>query len=285
MKIDGNTGKRIVSTILQSRTPMFLPVKQLSKNFAGTDIVVENDIGKITLRKCKLTQVHRNIVDLIFSSLEPAIVYEDGSVGYVFSKYEILSALGHKHRNNSLWLERKMEEMRQASVMLETEDAEKEEISYQGVIVKHKVTKLKSANGQPLYGVVFSEAFMAMFDNDIRIHSAKMTPKILQLEHAVTQAFARACISHRSLNRDLDQLLEGIGVKRQEVTDRAYRKNRKHIIDESEQLKELFGIDIRIMKNGNWGVFYKKHDDVWFSNPPKQTHSEEQQALDLSDDE
>lgn len=249
---------------------MFLPVKQVSKNFTSTDIEVRNNYGVITLRKCKLTQVHRNIVDIIFSNYEP-IKVDGGGVAFTFSKYDVLKALGHTHRFNNKWLENKLEDMRQASIVLQSDDDEKSVKCYQGVVREHQETILKSSNGQPLYGVVFSPNFMKMFNFDLNIHSAKLTPIILKFEHAVTQAFARACISHRQLNADLDEILQSIGVNKDTVTGRAYSKNRKHVLDEREALEHLLGISIKPMKKDSrkWAVFYKQHNDVWFSDPSK----------------
>ncbi|MCG3817983.1 hypothetical protein I3256_18750 [Photobacterium damselae] len=262
--------QRAVSTRLVSRTAMFLPVKQVSKNFASTDIEVVNNYGTITLRDCKLTQVHRNIVDVIFSNYEP-IKMAEGAVAFTFSKYDVLKELGHSSKRNTKWLETKLEEMRKASVVLVTDDKAKTSTSYQGVIREHQETVLKSGNGQPLYGVVFSANFMKMFDHDLNIHSAKLTPIILQFEHAVTQAFARACISHRQLNVDLDEMLLSIGVNKANVSDRAYAKNRKAVLDEREALEQQLGITIQPMKKDSkkWGVFYEQHSDVWFSDPTK----------------
>ena len=279
-----NTNKRAVSTRLQSRTAMFLPVQQISKNFASCDIVVTNEYGTITLRECKLTQVHRNIIDVIFSSYEP-IRFDDGSVAFSFSKYDLLKSLGHSARRNTKWLENKFEEMRKASVVLEANQSGRTTTGYQGVVREHQETRFKSSQGTPLYGVVFSSNFMKMFDIDLTVHSAKLTPKILGLEHAVTQAFVRACISHRQINRDLDEILVSIGVNHDSVSDRAYRKNRKSVLDEMEALESEFGIIIKPMQkdSNKWGVFYAQHKDVWFSNP-NQNISLEQKELFSSDD-
>lgn len=275
--------KRAVSTRLQSRTAMFLPVKQLSKNFSSTDIEVTNRYGKITLRDCKLTQVHRNIIDVIFSNYE-AIKLDDGSVAFTFSKYDVLKELGYSYRNNTNWLESKFEEIRRVSIVLLSDDEELSVTCYQGVIREHAETVIKSKKNQMLYGVIFLSNFMKMFDVDMNIHSAIVTPKILKLQHAVTQALVRTCISHRSPNHDLDELLVSIGVNRDSVTSRAYSKNLKSVLDEKDALRELFGIEIKTMKNQKMSVFYKQHEDVRFTNtnPSKQQaddedHSDDQQ--------
>jgi hypothetical protein len=280
MNKDKRKGKRIISTLLQSRTPMFLPVKKLSGNFEqSTSIVVENRLGRITLQDCKLTQVHRNIVDIIFSNYEPIKIYETGDTAYVFPKYEVLKLLGYISKRNGKWLETKFEEMRKASVIFETETSSFQNTSYEGVITKHQVTKIKGKANHPLYGVIFSSAFMAMFNEDVRIHSAKLTPKILCLKHAVTQALVRSCISHRQVNRSIDQIFSDIGVNKSQLNDRVYRRKIKEVRSESEQLKELFGIELRDIGKRKLGVFYNQHDDVWFSKPPKKQDPNSQKAV------
>ncbi len=286
---DKEFGKRPVSTVVQSRTAMFLPVMKLSGSFDGTaDIVVKNSIGTITLKDCKLTQTHRNIVDLIFSNFEPIKIYENGDVAYVFPKYAILKKV-QKNGRNGAWLVKKFEEMRQALVILEMEDAERSDVKYQGVITRHQETLIKSAANQPLYGVIFSDAFMSMFDSDVRVHSALLTDKIISLEHAVTQAFVRFCISNRSLNRDLEDVLEQIGVNKENLAQRTYRRKISEILSEAESLQQDFGIELKRMKNKKWGVFYKQHPKVWFSSPPKQENlqvsDQEQILLDLLETE
>ena len=260
----------MVSTRLQSRTAMFLPVQQVSKNFASCDIVVTNDLGTVTLRECKLTQIHRNIIDVIFSSYEP-IKFPDGAIAFSFSKYDLLKSLGHSSRRNTKWLENKFEDMRKASVIFESKYTDSTTTSYQGVIREHQETRFESTNGTPLYGVVLSSNFMKMFDEDLRVHSAKLTPKIINVKHAVTQAFIRACISHRQLNKSLDDILISIGVNHDSVSQRAYRKNRKIVLDDKELLEAEFGIIIKPMKKDSkkWVVFYSQHSDVWFSSPEK----------------
>ncbi|GFO72794.1 hypothetical protein BJAS_P3294 [Bathymodiolus japonicus methanotrophic gill symbiont] len=94
------------STVLQSRTAMFLPVKALSKNYQNTTIEITNNNGTIILENCKLTQVHRNIIDCIFSYYEPS-VFEDGTIAFVFSKYDLLEKIGHTSKGNGQWLEKK----------------------------------------------------------------------------------------------------------------------------------------------------------------------------------
>ena len=158
MRTINNKKQHPTSTVLQSRFAMFLPVEKLSQNFENVTIRIENKRGLIVLESCKLTQVHRNIVDCIFSFYEPKIL-SDGSAVFTFSKYGLLKKLNHKHGRNGKWLEKKFEEMRRASIQLRINNEEEESIDYQGVIYRHKLTKLKNEKNEDLYGVIFSQNF------------------------------------------------------------------------------------------------------------------------------
>jgi hypothetical protein len=275
-----NKKQHPTSTTLQSRTAMFLPVKALSKNYKEINIKIKNQYGTLVLSDIKLTQTHRNIVDCIFSYYEP-IYLDDGSAAFVFSKYDLLKKLGHSSRKNGKWLESKFEEMRMASLRLLTEDSAVKEIDYQGVISRHKSTKIKEKN-ENKYGVLFSPNFMSLFDKDLNIYSQALTHEIISLGHAVVQAFVREVISHVQVNRPLDEILDEIGVKASmeeslenregnEVSQRAYRKKKKEIMDLKETLLEKFGIELKTIASGDnvgkMGVFYKKHKGVYFKNP------------------
>lgn len=284
-----NKRQHPTSTVLQSRTAMFLPSKSLSKNFQKVDIEVINKHGTILLKDCKLTQIHRNIVDCIFSYYEPHF-FQSGEVAFVFPKYDLLAKIGHKSKRNGTWLEAKFEEMRMAAVQLkssqEDEDTLTDTHSFMGVISSHETTKIQCKNGGKdkfLYGVVFSRNFMKMFDNDINIYSQDLTHEIISLEYAVTQAFVRLIISHREVNKSLDEILKSIGLKpgekgsKQEdradgeISQEAYGSRKREILSEKERLLDVFGIDIRPMKNdGRLGVFYDQHKSVFFKKPVKE---------------
>ena len=298
MRTINNKKQHPTSTVLQSRFAMFLPVEKLSQNFENVTIRIENKRGLIVLESCKLTQVHRNIVDCIFSFYEPKIL-SDGSAVFTFSKYGLLKKLNHKHGRNGKWLEKKFEEMRRASIQLRINNEEEESIDYQGVIYRHKLTKLKNEKNEDLYGVIFSQNFMMLFEKDLNIYSQKLTEDIIDLPSAVTQALVREIISHKQVNRSLEKILGDIGVcycddentkkedrKENQISKRAYRYKIEDVLALKETLLEKFGIDIKEIRSGDdkgtLGVFYKQHKDVHITNPrPKANLSKETQKSEV----
>ena len=102
---------------------------------------------------------------------------------------------------------------------------------------------------------------------DLHVHTEKLTPQILDLKHAQTQALVRYLISHTETNKALDEVLTTIGVFRDDITDRGKRYLQSAILSEKEALERDFGIVFKKMSNGKLGVFYKQHGTIWFEQP------------------
>lgn len=274
--IINNKKQHAVSTVIQSRYPFFLPTKNVSQKTKDDpiDVEIETKNGTLIIKGCLLTQVHRNIVDCIFSFYEPHPQL-DGSVVFMFSRYELLEHLGYKSRKNTGWLESKFEEMRKALIQLKEHkelkgDEVHQKISFRGVLTGYDVTKIESPNKKDafLYGVIFSESFMRAFDEDVNIYSQEVTHDIIALKNGLTQAFVREVISHsNSVNSPLEDVLEKLGVVKD--NPRGFNKKIKPLLDNRKELKDVFGIDIRKMKSRpkDWGVFYTQHKDVFFKAP------------------
>ncbi|GFO72795.1 hypothetical protein BJAS_P3295 [Bathymodiolus japonicus methanotrophic gill symbiont] len=176
--------------------------------------------------------------------------------------------------------------MRKASVQLKTNHVDLSKLTYQGVINEHSITTIKATNNNHdkfKYGVVFSRNFMKLFNVDINIYSQELTHEIVKINSAVTQALVREVISHVKVNRSLDEILKSIGIKipgklnssesereANQISQRAYDKRKKEVLNNKKVLKEKFGINIQVMKKDNEiGVFYNKHSSVFFKNPKK----------------
>jgi hypothetical protein len=108
---------------------------------------------------------------------------------------------------------------------------------------------------------------MKFFDLDMHVSYHQLVDKIISLKNPACQALVRFCLSHRSLNMDLKELLKKIGVLRPEMHRRQKSKIIQQIFLESDVLVEEFGIYINPMKNKRLGVFYKQHKDVCFEKP------------------
>lgn len=257
------------TTATQSRAIMFLPLyrsegmHKLGKDESVT--VFKNNHAEVSVKGRLLTQIHRNILDAIFSYYEPARTNNDGSVSYAFTLHSLMKHLGDKHARNHSWLRDRLDDMMMVVLITKTIDGW---TNHSHILSNHRYSeKASNRNGDPLYVVTFDPYFLNYLRYDLHVHTEKLTPQILDLKHAQTQALVRYLISHTETNKALDEVLTTIGVFRDDITDRGKRYLQAAILQESEALERDFGIVFKKMSNGKLGVFYKQHGTIWFEQP------------------
>ncbi len=257
------------TTATQSRAIMFLPMyrsdgmHKLGKDESVT--VFKNNHAEVSVKGRLLTQIHRNILDAIFSYYEPARTNNDGSVSYAFTLHSLMKHLGDKHARNHSWLRDRLDDMMMVVLITKTIDGW---TNHSHILSNHRYSeKASNRNGDPLYVVTFDPYFLNYLRYDLHVHTEKLTPQILDLKHAQTQALVRYLISHTETNKALDDVLTSIGVFRDDITDRGKRYLQSAILSEKEALERDFGIVFKKMSNGKLGVFYKQHGTIWFEQP------------------
>jgi hypothetical protein len=255
--------------VTQCRVPIFWPTNKPPRSKNLPDLVIENDWGKGTIKNCKLTQVHRNLLDVIFAYHQVLYRHEDGCVGFLVDLYEVQKQLQIEVHNHN-WIFKKLKDLMKTIFVTETKDW-----IITGVILrKHSYSK-RDAGHTPdkfginkLYYIVFEAEFMKFFDLDMHVSYFQLVDKIISLKNPTCQALVRFCLSHCHLNMDLEELLKKIGILRPEMHRREKSRIIQQIFLKSDVLIEEFGIRIDPMKNKRLGVFYKQHKDVCFKKKP-----------------
>ena len=283
-----HSNKRLSTTVNQCRGGPFLPVSQVPPGFKSRTFNFSNQWGKCIVSNCFLTQTHQNILDTIFNKSKLTKVAPDGQILVVFSPYEILAAIGHKHKNNHAWLDEKLEDLRKTRVDIEVNGMR----ITGGIVRKHAKSLLDNEDAQRRGGiatdakfwyVLFESEYSRFLLHDLKVHYLELLKKIFRLKHGVTQALVRFCLSHDRVNMALDDVLLAIGafdsLKPEDEPEpglitivtpvRTQRQIRKNVRDEEEALKRDFGIELRKMADGWEGVFYLKHPKVQFESPEK----------------
>ncbi|MHB8702887.1 MAG: hypothetical protein ACYC8W_01865 [Candidatus Tyrphobacter sp.] len=236
-----------VTTVTQARSAIFSPT--LRPTTSKAVVVVETPWAKATISRVQLTQVHRDILDVLFTHCDPKI-RADGSCAFVFHPHTVMRHLGHAGGVNIEWLVAKFDDLENAGL----EVVWPKYTVRTSIIRKHAWTKDHSQ-----YAVILESEYMQFFVNDLRVHSEGLTDAILGLMHAPTKAMVRFVISHRSWNRSLDETLAAIGYVGGE---RSRRRAKEKIVSEAEALLRDFGI---VVKAG--AIRYEQHGKVWFENP------------------
>lgn len=262
-----NFGEFPTTTVSQSRLPIFLPVKRVASQKKSVNIEISNSWGKCTIRKCKLTQIHRNIIETIFSQHKQLYIDNKGETSFLINPYEIQKFLGKKPDNR--WFSQKLDELRETTIVLHSDNLN----IHTGIIHSHKYltnddyrdsnsTKFGQEN---LYMVTFSSEFMKIFSFDLNVYYNKILGELVLIKSSLTQAVIRFFLTHTSINIKLDNLLSTIYAIRPDMSKRAIDYVFSDIQDNIETLKN-FGITIR-----DGVVYYKQHDHVYFKNPDKET--------------
>lgn len=282
----------LTTTVNQCRGGPFLPVSQVPVGFKGRTFNFSNQWGKCIVKDCLLTQAHQNIIDVIFDKSKLTKVVPDGQILVIFSPYEILSAIEHKHKTNYKWLDERLEDLRKVRINVELNG---DEITG-GIVRKHAKSRMNNEEAQrrggiaknaKYWGVIFESEYSRFFLHDVKLHYQALLPEIIRLKHGVTQALVRFCLSHDQVNMALDDILLAIGAFDYLEDEpepglitivtpvRTQQQIRKNIRDETVALKRDFGIELRKMSDGREGVFYKKHPKVWFESPGKPVISDQ----------
>ncbi len=257
------------------RGGVFLPYSQIpagilldDKNGKETH-VMENQWGKVTLRRGLLCQTHINLIDKILLNAEKIV--KNPKTNQIAVLY-----IGGRITRNQQWLETKLDDM--MTTIIEIDAARfrirgpliTEEAVSKVQIPGRRLPKPKGAHeGAPAFyrQILFSRAFSVIFGVDMGINYLQLAEKVLGLKHAETQALVRFCFTHDQVNMALIDLLTAIGAVNKGTHARTRQRVMKQIRNETEVLERDFGITIRNMEDGRDGVFYKKHSKVRFESP------------------
>lgn len=224
-------------------------------------VVLENQWCKISIEGTFLTQTHLNVMEAVVAVHHFLKETEsDGRIKIVYSPQKVLDYLG-MDTNDYQWVVDKLKEISSCLVKINTK-----KFKAYGRIVDFQIQPEDEIQKTTLYYVEFGPFFKALQLYDVSINYKELIPNILKLKHAVTQALVRFCLSHDILNMDLIEILESINSLSDSIDSRTKRRIIQYVISEQEALKRDFGIEIKKMENGRKGIFYKKHDKVYFKS-------------------
>lgn len=258
------------STLCQMRIPIYLPLNQARKSNEQRAWVYTSRYGDVTFKNGRLTQEHRNIVDVIFSYYKPTAIHDDGTVEFKFTLYELQKDLQKKSTSNHTWIKKKLDELQGIQLIIEPQK-DRLKCSFTkvtcSVLNDHAVSDEADdtgQNGQPLYTVSFNKYYMRLFEQDMQVHTELLTGSIIGLKHSACQALVRYCLSHERVNMRLSKLLINIGVSADSMSKQGISRVKQGILVHAQILKEQFGIDISANNRRDPLVTYKKHKKIWF---------------------
>jgi hypothetical protein len=256
-------------TTKEAKLNIFAPLDKLNpENYQMETVVFEDNKHRVAVSGIRLTQLHRDILDIALFHGDYRLENEikENIPVRTFSLYKIQEHLRHKNRKNVSWLKEKFAELKRATILIEYKDDD-EDIEFNIIRVAKRSHKLGE------YVLVLEELYMAFFEKEIGIDYKELLPDILSLKHAQTKAVVRYMLSHQAGHKiNIDKLLRKIGVQGEQ---RNLEYHRKQVLQELEEVGDKFNIELvkttgDKRRKGDTTLVYTKHDKINIYHPTNQ---------------
>ena len=212
-KIESST-----ATVTELRIPIFSPVQKLSGNSVtarefkknGGIRTIGTSWGKVEIRGRKLlTQVHRDLLDCIYTHASKVLPLPTGEVVLVFSQTKILKEYSRDSKsdhweNQTKWLKEKIKEIRDITVnYVDTKGN-----SFDFNLISH----LDYLEEHKAYSITLDDRYLKFYERELSINYKKELNKLLQVDSALIKAIIRWFFTHKEKSRfKLMTVLEALG--------------------------------------------------------------------------
>jgi hypothetical protein len=212
-KIESST-----ATVTELRIPIFSPVQKLSGNSVtarefkknGGIRTIGTSWGKVEIRGRKLlTQVHRDLLDCIYTHASKVLPLPTGEVVLVFSQTKILKEYSRDSKsahweNQTKWLKEKIKEIRDITInYVDTKGN-----SFDFNLISH----LDYLEEHKAYSITLDDRYLKFYEKELSINYKKELPKLLKVDSALIKAIIRWFFTHKEKSRfKLMTVLEALG--------------------------------------------------------------------------
>jgi len=212
-KIENST-----TTITELRIPIFSPVQKLSGNSVtarefkknGGIRTIETSWGKVEIRGRKLlTQVHRDLLDCIYTHATKIMPLPNDEVVIIFSQTKILKEYSGEEKSKAWetqtkWLKEKIKEIRDITVNYVNTKGDSFDfnlISHLDYLEEHKA-----------YSITLDSRYLKFYERELSINYKKELPKLLKIDSALIKAIIRWFFTHKKESKfKLITVFEALG--------------------------------------------------------------------------
>jgi len=257
-------------TTTEAKLNLFAPVDKIldPSRYQIYTTVYEDEKYKVEVSGTRLTQIHRDVLDiaLFHGSYKIEEQIEQNIPVRTFSLHEIQKHLQYKYKNNQAWLKEKLQDLKRATIIVYDKEKD-EDIEFNIIRVAKRSHKIQE------FVLVFEELYFQFFEKSIGINYKELLDDILKLKHPQTKAVVRYMISHQKGHQiNIDKLLDKIGVQ---GGQRNTNKHRKAVIEELQEKGSKFNISLIKTTNdnrrtGDITVKYVRHKKVKLQYPQEQ---------------
>jgi hypothetical protein len=243
---------------------LYAPIEKINhtEKHKNEFIVYKDDKFVVKLQGKKLTQVHKDIMDIVM--FYGRDFKKNDLFGKTITLYEIQKRLQYKSKNNNKWIREKLKELKRATIEITKKRKDGKNQVFEISILR--ATLLDEETQE--YAIIFEELYLMFFELYVSINYKTLLKDILNLEHAITKASVRYLLTFKEHQINIDKLLDRIGII---GSKRNIEIHRKKLLEELKQVGHKFGIEIikgRTLKD--YVIRYKKPQEVKFYYPPKE---------------
>ena len=228
------------STVTELRVGVFAPITQITTNSLtykefveqGRVRTIKTNWGSVKIKGNILTQIHKDIIDAIFTTATYTEKTKRGNIALFFSSYKVQECLGRKSKGNSSWLKKKLDEIKTTNI---------EYIDKDGNTFDFNITDSGGySTKKDSYMIIFTEGYMNFFQNQVGVNYKKELPNLMKIDDPLIKAIIRFFFTHaNNMQIHLNNILEVLGYP---MTDRSLRTARK-IVKDHKDILEKFNIN------------------------------------------
>lgn len=250
--------EKSTSTVEELRVPIFAPIQKISANSKTFKEFMEKkkrrtiktSWGELEIQVNLLTQVHRDILDCIYTCSRKVKKLDSGRVAIYFSQTEVLKTYGDSTGNNCEWLRQKLEEIRQTVIKYKSNNGD----SFDFNIISH----LDYSSTHESYGITLDERYVKFYEQSLSINYKKKLNELLEIKSALLKAIIRFFFTHKEIRIRLDDVLRTIGFP---IESPKTLQLAKKELRESVELLQSFGIEYNYKLQS---FYYRGNDSVGF---------------------
>lgn len=226
-------------SVQEIRLPIFAPIKKINPKSAIYDDFINNKRiriiktkwGEVKIKGFLLTQVHKDLLDLIVLNADSKNITDDNRLLIQFNVTKVLKNYGDKGCNYK-WFKTMLDELMGSVIYLHSNN----EKGY----AFHIISAIKYDDKKEFVGVLLSSEYLQFYKDNFAINYNKEVLNIINIKGSILKSVVRFFLSHSAINIKVDDLFEAIGIK-VDKKDRFYR-HIKQILKENAEMLEKFNI-------------------------------------------
>lgn len=245
-------------SIQEIRLPVFAPIKRYTPSSAIYKDFLKNkrtrtintQWGNVTIRGSLLTQIHKDILDLIILNNTKIQILKDQRISVDFCISNVLKSYGDAGFNYK-WFKNILEDIIGAVIKIKLEN--------QTEFYFHIISAMGYNEKNDFGGIILSKEYLDFYQKTIAINYNKEIQSIVLIENSLIKSIIRFFLSHNQINITLENLLIALGLEIN-TKDRYFRKIKQEI----KESKNIFS-NFKIKFNENKNTFeYKGNNSVNF---------------------